>query len=98
MCKPLSILNLLCLCIEHFHEVASDNLTLLLWVRDACEVSKEFLTGIYTYHIKSETLVIFHHITELILAKHTMIYEDTCEMITDSLAEKHCCYAGIYAT
>ena len=41
--QPLGISNLLSLSIEHLHEVATDNLALLLWVGNTCQVAKELL-------------------------------------------------------
>ena len=41
--QPLGTSLLLCLSIEHLYEVATDNLTLLLWVCYTSQVGKELL-------------------------------------------------------
>ena len=51
--KPFGIGNLLGFGIEHFHEITTDNLTFLFWIGDTCQVGKEFLRGIDSYHIQA---------------------------------------------
>ena len=93
LCEPLCVLDFLSLCVEHLYEVTTDDLTLLLWVGNASEVREELLACINTYHVKTEALVILHYITELVLAKHSMINEDTCKAVADSLVEEYGCNA-----
>ena len=51
--QPFSIGNLTSLCIEHLDEVATNNLTLLLRVGNACQVAKELLRGIDTNDVQT---------------------------------------------
>lgn len=79
--QPFGIGDLLRLSIEDLDEVTSDNLTLLLRVRDSCQVGKELLTGIHTNHVQAQYLIIVEHLLELVLAKHAMVDEDTGEVL-----------------
>ena len=90
--QPLRILDLLGFSIEHLDEVASNDLTLLLGVTHTCQVGKELLRSIHADYIEAETLVVVHHIAELILSKHAVIDEDTGEIFADSAIEEHGCH------
>ena len=68
----------LCLGIEHLYEVATYNLSFLLWLAHSCKVTKELVTGIHADNVESKALIVFHHIAELVLAQHSMVHEDTC--------------------
>ena len=96
--KPLGTGLLLSLSIEHLNEVATNNLTLLLWIGNASQICEELSRSIHANHIQAQALVILHHITELILAKHTMVNEDTSKVLADSLVQENGSYAGIHTT
>ena len=98
LCKPLGILNLLCLGIEYFDKVAANDFALLFRITYSCQISKELLRCIHTNHIETKTLIVVHHIVELVLAKHTMIDEDTCQILADSAIEEHSSNAGIHTS
>ena len=66
--QPLGILDLLGFSVEYLDEVASDDLTLLLGVTHTCQVGKELLRSIHTNYIEAETLIVVHHIAELVLS------------------------------
>ena len=89
LCEPFCPNLLLGLGIEHFHEVPADDLALLLRIGDSGEVGKEFLRCVHTDNVKSETLVVLHHIMVLVLAQHTVIHEDTRKVIADCLVEQY---------
>ena len=76
--KPLCTGYLLCFGIENLNEITADNLALLFRIGNSRQVGKEFLARIYADNIKSETFIIVHNITKLVLTKHAMIYKDTC--------------------
>jgi hypothetical protein len=52
-------------------------------------------TLIHVDYIQAQALVVFHHVTELILAQHTMIYEDTGKVLTDSLVQENGSHTGV---
>ena len=96
--KPTGIGNLLRLGIEHLNKVASDDLTLLFRIGHTSQVGKELGTRIHTNNIQSQHLVVFHDLLELVLAQHSMIYEDTSESIANGLVQQYCCDTGVHAT
>ena len=96
--QPLGTSLLLSLSIENLHEVAADNLTLLLRICNTSQIIEELLRSINTNHVQAQALVILHYITELILSEHTVIYEDTGEVLADSLVQENSSYAGINTT
>lgn len=95
--KPLRIGNLLGLGIKDFHEVATDNLTLLLGVGDTCQIGKEPFGSIHANDVETQHFIVVHHLLELILAKHTMIHEDAREAVADSLVEQDGCHGTVNA-
>ena len=84
--------------IEHIDEPLTYNLTFTFRLSHARQFREEFFAGIYTNHVQSETLVIFHHILELILTQHTMIYENTSQVLANSLIQQHGSNRRIYTT
>ena len=98
LCEPFGIGNLLGLGIKHLHKVATDNLTFLFRICHTCQVGKEFLTGIDAYHIESQHLVVFHHLRKLILAQHTVIHEDTGQVLTNGSIQQDSCNRGVHTT
>ena len=93
LCEPLCAGLLLSLSVEHLNEVATDNLALLLRVGNASKVGEELLACVYADNVQAQALVVFHNVAELVLAEHTVVDEDTCEVAADSLVEEHGCYA-----
>ena len=89
LCQPLGIGNLLSLSIEHLDKIATDNLTLLLRVGNASQVAKELLAGINANHVQPQTTVVVHHLLELVLAQHTVIDEDTRQVLTNGTIQQH---------
>ena len=83
--------------IEHLHEVAADNLTLLLRIGHSLQILEELRTGIHANHVQPQTLVVVQHILELVLTQHPVVYEDTGQILTDSLVQQHSGHGGIHA-
>ena len=98
LCQPLGSGLLLSLGIEYLHKVAAYNLALLLRIGHTSQVGKELLGCIHTNHVQTQTLVILHHITELVLAKHTVIYEDTSKILANGLVQKNGSHTGVDTT
>ena len=96
--KPLGIGYLVRLLVEHLHEVAADDLALLLGFCHAFQVAEEAFAGIHTYNVQAQALVVVHHIGELVLAEHAVIYEDTGELVADGTVEQNGCHAAIHAS
>ena len=90
--------NGLGLLVEHFHEIASNDFTLLLWIVHSCEVGEELLTGIDADDVKAEDLVILHHLLELVLAEHAVVYEDASESVADGAVQQYGGHGGVYPT
>ena len=93
--QPLGIGDLLRLGIEHLHEVAADDLTLLLRLIDTSQVSEELLAGIDTDHVEAQYFIVVHHLTELVLTEHTVIDEDTGEAVADGSVQQHGSNGGV---
>ena len=84
LCQPFHIFNLMGLLIKYFDKTLAYNLTLFLRFRYTCQFCKELGTGIHADNIQTETFIIMQYILELILTKHTVIYKDTSQILTDS--------------
>ena len=93
--QPLGAFYLLGLGIEDLDEITAYNLTLLLGVGHAGKVGKELVTGVDAHHVETETLVVVHHIGELVLAQHAVVYEDTGEVVTDGAVQQHGCHRRV---
>ena len=87
--EPFGVGNLLGLGIEHFDEVATDDLTFLFGFGNACEVGKELLAGIDANDVQAQHLVVVHDLLELVLAQHAVVDEDTRQAIADGLVQQH---------
>ena len=77
--------------IEHIDKALTYNFTLTFRFNHPSQFCEELCTGINANHIQTETLIILHHILELILTQHTMIYKDTSQVLANSLVQQHCC-------
>ena len=82
--------------IEDFDEIAADDFTLLLRLGHSLQILEELLTGIHTNHIQPQTLVVVHHILELILAKQSVVYKDAGQVLTDGTMQQHGGYRRVY--
>ena len=96
--QPLCVCNLLCLSVEDFDEVSSDDFALLLRLSHAFEVGEETSACIHSDDVQAQALVILHHILELVLAQHSVIYEDASQAVPDSAIEQNGCHATIHAS
>ena len=96
--QPFGIGNLLGLGIEYLDEVATDDLSLLLWIGHASQIGKELCAGIHTDHVQAQHLVILHDLSKLVLTEHTMIHEDTCQVTTNGTIEQDGSDRRIHAT
>ena len=94
--EPFGVGDLLSLGVEDLHEVAADDLALLLRVSDAFEVLEELLAGIHADDVQSQTVVGFHDLLELILAQHAVVDEDTREVLADGTVEQGSADAGVH--
>ena len=75
--------------IEYIDKALTDNLTFTLRFRHTCKLCKELFAGIHANYIQPEAFVIVHHILELILTEHTVVYEDTSQILTDSSIQQN---------
>ena len=82
--------------IEHLYEVAADNLTLLLRIGHSLQILEELRTGVHANHVQPQTLVVVQHILELVLTQHPVVYEDTGQILTDSLVQQHSGHGRIH--
>ena len=98
LCQPFHIFNLMGLLIKYFDKTLAYNLTLFLRFRYTCQFCKELGTGIHTDNIQTETFIIVQYILELILTEHTVIYEDTSQVLTDSAIQQYSSYGRIHTT
>ena len=87
--QPLGIRYLLGLRIEHLNEITAYYLALLLRVGHSFKVFEELLARVYPNHVKAKTFVIFHHLSKLVLAQHSMIDEYTSEVLAYRLVQQH---------
>ena len=67
--QPLYVLDLLGLGIEHLHEIAADDLALLLGIGHSGQVAQKPVVGLDTLDIQTHPLVRFEHAVELVLAQ-----------------------------
>ena len=84
--------------IEHIDEPLTYNLTFSFRFGHTSQFRKELFASINANHIQTETFVVFHHILKLILTQHTMIYENTSQVLTNSLIQQHGSNRRIYTT
>ena len=89
LCQPAGIGNFVRLGIEDFDEIAADDFTLLLRLGHSLQILEELLAGIHANHIQPQTLVVVHHILELILAKQSVVYKDAGQVLTDGTMQQH---------
>ena len=76
--------------IKHIDETLTYNLTFSFRFGHTSQFRKELFAGINANHIQAETFVVLHHILELILTQHTMIYKDTSQVLANSFIQQHC--------
>ena len=76
--------------IEHIDETLTYNLAFSFRFGHTSQFRKELFAGINANHIQAETFVVLHHILELILTQHTMIYKDTSQVLANSFIQQHC--------
>ena len=93
--QPLGAFYLLGLGIEDLDEITAYNLALLLGIGHAGKDGKELVAGVDAHHVETETLVVVHHIGELVLAQHAVVYEDTGEVVTDGAVQQHGCHRRV---
>ena len=90
--------NGFCLLVKHLYKVAANYLAFMLGIRYSCKVRQKLFAGIYPYHIQAQAFVIAHHIGKFVLSKHTMINEDTGQLVTDSPIQQYGTNATVNAT
>ena len=90
LCQPTGIGNLASLSIEHLHKVATDDLTFLFGITDTSKVCKELRAGIDADNIEAQHFVVFHHLRELVLTKHSVIDEDAGKILANGLIQQDC--------
>ena len=87
--QPLYVLDLLGLGIEHLHEIAADDLALLLGIGHSGQVAQKPVVGLDTLDIQTHPLVRFEHAVELVLAQKPRIHEDTIKVFADRPVQQH---------
>src|SRR5574344_511365 len=80
--KPFGIGYLLCFSIKYFNEITTDNLTFLFRLCNPFKIFEELLTRIYANNIKTQSLIVFHHLFKLVFTQHAMINEYTGEVLS----------------
>ena len=89
LCEPFCTCYFLCLGVKNLHEVAADDLSFLLRVGHTGKVGEELLAGIHTDDVKSETLIVVHHVAELVFSEHSVIDKDAGEVFANGTIEEH---------
>ena len=89
LCEPTRICNLLCLGIEHFNEVATDNLSLRLGICDSGEIGKELLARVNAYNVEAESAIVVHDLLKLVLAQHSVVNEYAGEVAAYGFVEQN---------
>ena len=98
LCQPAGIGYLVGFGVEHLHEVATDDFTLLFRVGHALQVLEEFLRRIHADDVQPEALVVVHHVLEFVLAQQAMVHEDAGQVLPDSAVQQHGGYRRIHAS
>ena len=90
-------LDLLGFLLEDCDELGTDDLPLLLRVRDPCKFVEEAVCGIHIYevclHLVPEDV---DDLLGLSLTEETVIYVNACEVLSDGFDEKCSHYGGVY--
>ena len=85
MGQPLGIDQFFRFGVEDFNELAADDLTLLLRIADALEVTKELLGGIDVHHFDAQTTGEgFHDLLGFVHTQQTVIDKHAGELVSDS--------------
>ncbi len=90
--QPFHIVYLVRFYIEYLDKTAADNLTFLLRLRHTLQILEELFAGIHANHVQPETLVVVHHIPELILTKHPVVHKDTGQVLADGSIQQYSGY------
>ncbi len=67
--------------IEYVNKTFADNLTLFFRFFHTCQFAEEFLAGIYSDYIQSETFIIMKYIFEFVLTQHAVIYKNAGKIL-----------------
>ena len=92
LCEPFCTGYLFCFGIENLDKISSYNLAFPFRICNSRQVGKEFLTRIYADNVESETFIVVHNITKLILTQHSMINKYTCKIVSYCTIEEHSSY------
>ena len=95
--QPAGVGDFARLGVEHFHEVAADDLALLLGVADAFQVLEELLAGIHADDIQAQALIVVHHVVELVLAQQAVVHENAGQVLADGAVQQHGGHGRIHA-
>ena len=93
--QPFCTGDFLCLCVEHLHEVSADNLSFLFRVAHPCQVVEEFCGSIHADYVQPQTLIVVHHIAELIFSKHAVVNEDAGQILAYGAVQQHGCHRRV---
>ena len=85
--QPFRIGNMLCLGVEDLYEIATDELALLLGIRDSFQIRKELFAGIHADNVQAEIGIGIHYLMELVFAKHPVVDKNTSQILPDSLVQ-----------
>lgn len=56
---------------------------------DAFQILEKLFAGVYSNHVQTQTLIIVHHIPELVFTEQTVVHEDTCQVFADGAIQQH---------
>ena len=94
--QPAGIGYLVRFGIEDLDKIAADDFTFLLRLGHSLQILEELLTGIHANHVQPQTLVVVHHIPELILTKQPVVHKDTGQVLADGTMQQHGGYRRIH--
>ena len=95
--KPFGVGDFLGFGVEHVDEAGADDLALALGFSDAFQFTEELLAGIHADDVEAETLIVAHHVLELVFAEQAVIDEDASEVFADGAVEQYGAHGGIHA-
>ncbi len=93
--EPFHIGELMCLFVKHVDKSFADDLAFLFGIGHSGEFLEELCRSVDSDHIEAKSLIVAHHVAELVLAEHAVVNEYAGEIIAYRLVEEHGRYRGI---
>ena len=97
LCQPFHIFQFMSFRIKYIDKTFTYYLAFTFRLGNTFQFRKKLSTGIHTDYIQTETLIIVHHILELVFTKHTVIHKDTSQILTDRLIQQNSSYRRIHS-